>query len=709
MVFPNKSGTRNLDAVRVLRHYQKTFVASLSLTLLLQSQIVSFQPALAAANQDDAPTGTLLIPMTPKLDSAAKAPVKQQTPQTPQADSSAGAVSAKSQAAASPPEGSDGSPVLSATVDDDVSTKPAAPKKKLSAGEEAMAKVEKGTIEEDTGNAQEEDTTLKGTVQIIADDTEFDQEKNTFLGSGNAVAIITGQDAKLEADTILYNQNTQMMDARGHVRILRAGNLTTGDAFKFKTTSDEYLITSPNTEVNGSQVIARKAIGTNAGLTFKNGNITMPDPIYIQRNSMFAPLGYRELISDKLNHPDAYLPAKPSFKFKARKMVYEKYKRDGNMTVFGGRLEAGNFSVPVPKFTMTVGGDSKITFPTTFLLGTNMQVGGTNIGPRFNREVAGGVLSWAPLVQFGGASLGNADTTQNSKVGIGGQVAYTNDYFGTHIGYGSVSNLLVSDLKFGIYKKIKFQSGINRFMSDGAMGLTRARLRAEVTDDHAITTIPFVSYLNFRSSAGWMQDDPQLLTLNPNLAKLYGSAVNRTVMNEAFRLQESISASSHNLFSVGNNRYGMKSYMQGSLTGRSYMGYGNGSSMGILQAGPVLDLYLNRLRMQTGYTQAAVRGSSPFVFDQFIQGAQYVYATGSYKFNKYLMLGGTVGYNLAQNLPYQQTVNIAFGPDDFKVVGAYDFIYGMNRFGFDVLYGQPANFKSLVMKGKADQGQIGGI
>src|SRR6185437_259627 len=98
---------------------------------------------------------------------------------------------------------------------------------------------------------------LKGTVQIVADDTEYDQEKNTFLGTGNAVALIAGQDSKLQADTILYDQNNGTIDARGNVKILRSGQLTTGSSFKFHINSDEYLITDPDTELQGTTVIAR--------------------------------------------------------------------------------------------------------------------------------------------------------------------------------------------------------------------------------------------------------------------------------------------------------------------------------------------------------------------------------------------------------------------------------------------------------------------
>lgn len=40
-----------------------------------------------------------------------------------------------------------------------------------------------------------EDTTLKGTIQIVADDTEYDQERNTFLGTGNVALLSVGKTA----------------------------------------------------------------------------------------------------------------------------------------------------------------------------------------------------------------------------------------------------------------------------------------------------------------------------------------------------------------------------------------------------------------------------------------------------------------------------------------------------------------------------------
>jgi hypothetical protein len=97
------------------------------------------------------------------------------------------------------------------------------------------------------------------------------------------------------------------------------------------------------------------------------------------------------------------------------------------------------------------------------------------------------------------------------------------------------------------------------------------------------------------------------------------------------------------------------------------------------------------------------------VFDQYTQGTQSCYVTGDYKFSKYLTAGGTYGYNLSQAIPYQESINIAVGPPDFKIIGMYNQIAGSGRVGFDVLYGQPIKFNTLLMKTKADPGTVGAI
>ncbi len=521
-----------------------------------------------------------------------------------------------------------------------------------------------------------------------------------------AVVLIAGENSKLEADTILYDQNSQTIDARGNVRIYRDGQLTTGGAFKFKVTSNEYLITNPDTEVEGATVVARKAVGNSSGLNFQKGTLTLPEPIHFASNAMYGPISSAEDSLEKAAHPDAFLPSKPSFKFKARKMVYERYKESGNLTVLGGRVMMGSFGIPVPKFQATVGKeDSRVMFPWTPVIGNNLNMGGISLGVSHNRQVGKtGVFSVAPLVQIGGRSLSSTGNNAG-KLGAGAKISYVSDKITSHLAYGSVSNLVVGDFIYKPTKTMKVQVGVNRFLDDGMFGLRRARFMAEGVHNHLVTGIPFLSMFNFRTSAGMAQDNSALLNLTPQYAQLF----NKPVVPDkkfALRVQEQITATTHPIFNIGNDKLGARAIMYGGIGLR---GYSTGDSMVMAQVGPILNVYLNRFRFQGGYTQSAVKGQSPFVFDQFIQGTRSVQVGGDVKINNYITIGGSTGYNLNAKMLYQRSITAAIGPPDLKMLFSYDTIRKNNRYGFDVIYGQPVPFNKLVLKGNPDQGQLGGI
>jgi lipopolysaccharide export system protein LptA len=653
--------------------------------LLSVQSLFAFLPSaygLAAGPTDPAdepsPSGTMLLPMTPKLD-------------------------------LTPPEEVSGS--ASVNVD-------APPVKSTTDSEDTIPSVdsisaEKGSFkqsdtEEDADTVAEDGKLLKGTVQIVADDTEYDQDKNTFLGTGNAVAIIGGQDSRLEADTIFYDQDNDLIDARGNVRILRGGTLTTGSAFKFKVSSDQYMITKPDTEIQGATVIARRAYGSEKGLVFRNGTIQSPTPFYYYKNYNVGPLQARQDVNDKKQHPDAFLPANPSFRFKANKIVYEKYKEDGNLTVYGGRFQVGSFSIPTGKFVMTVGQtETRAVFPVLPYLGSNMNMGGFFVGPSFNTGIGKtGVLSWGPLVQFGGQTLASGGGSTSNSVGLGARAGFSNKIFQTHIAYGQVSNLLVADFKAKIYKNIRYQGGINRFLNDGMFGSVRARYASEFNAVRMYTKVPGMAMVQLRTTAGWYEDNPQLVNISSGYAALYGSNATRTQITSGYKVQQQIMGTTQPFFALGDDKYGLKGMFTAAAAAR---GYSAGNTNFVGQVGPILDLRLNKVRLFAGYTEASVRGSSPFVFDQYIQGSQSTYVMGDYKVSKYLDLGGLYGYNLTSKLAYSKQLQMAVGPQDVKLLLSRDFLLNSYRVGFDMLHGAPVNYNKMVVKQGPDQGQLGGI
>jgi hypothetical protein len=346
-----------------------------------------------------------------------------------------------------------------------------------------------------------------------------------------------------------------------------------------------------------------------------------------------------------------------------------------------------------------------VVLPVTPYIGTNMNIGGINVGPQFNTGIGrDSVLSWSPMLQFGGRNLA-AGGSNSSDIGVAGRVAFGNSDFQSHLAYGSVTNMLVADLKTKVWRATRLQAGINRYLNDGMLGMDRARAIAELVDNEQFTKIPMIASLNFRTSAGWAQDNPQLINVTPAYAKLYGN-VTSTKITSAWRAQEQITATSKPMFSFGDDKWGIKSFL---FAGAALRGYSTNQGNVIGQMGPNVAVNLNRLRFMTGYTLADVSGASPFVFDEYVQGSQSAYVQGDYRISKYLTLGGLYGYSLSAKLPYAEQVQAALGPQDFKFILGTDVIRGNYKFGFDMLYGAPIPFNKLVVKGSPDQGQLGGI
>ncbi|MBK9282102.1 MAG: hypothetical protein IPM93_28425 [Candidatus Obscuribacter sp.] len=712
--------TKQLQSQRSARVRARLTSLALTLAVLSNCSLALLAPTAAlAASSKSKPDSTLLLPLTPKIDDTALTDDEKELPS--QVKSTGSQAQPQRQPSPSKSEPSSSLPtdageinelkVEQPKLDDLETTELKEQTTRITAeGADASTRLEAEASEDDlrmseTDSAVNEDTTLKGTIQIVADDTEYDQEKNTFLGTGNAVAVIGGQNSKLEADMILYDQNTQMIDARGNVKILRDGQLTTGSAFKFNVTNDEYLITSPDTEVKGTQVIARTGYGTREGMSFKNGTMTLPKAFHMGKNVMFGTLSTGQDLMDRTSHPDLFL-GKQSYTFKARKMVYERYKESGNLTVFGGKICFGKFNIPVPKFVTTVGTETNVRFPVSPMFTSNIQSGGINIGPSFNTAVGKtGVLNWAPMIQLGGRST--TGSTNGSGLGLSGQVGFSNKKFSSHIAYGSVSNLFVADFKTNLSKNTVLQAGVNRYMADGINGFRRPNMILEVVNNKYVSSpIPYITGFNFRSSGGWARDNPQLINTSPALADLYGGTTTVKTQPSAFRLQEQISVTTQPLFAIGNEKYGTKGFFYGGL---GLSAYSSGDARALLQGGPSIDTRLNRLHFQVGYTQSAVRGSSPFYFDRFIQGQKSMYISGDVKVSKWLTLGGGYGYNLNAKLPYAKTISAVIGPEDLKLMITRDMIRGQNRVGFDVLYGSPIPFNKLVLKGTADHGNLSGL
>ncbi len=96
-----------------------------------------------------------------------------------------------------------------------------------------------------------------GTLQIVARYVTGSPARHTYMAMGEAVVFVEGQDAKLEADQVFYDDRTLMLEARRNVRITRQGRLTkeSKDSLKFKVDEPEYLLTESVGQILGPKMV----------------------------------------------------------------------------------------------------------------------------------------------------------------------------------------------------------------------------------------------------------------------------------------------------------------------------------------------------------------------------------------------------------------------------------------------------------------------
>jgi lipopolysaccharide assembly outer membrane protein LptD (OstA) len=96
-----------------------------------------------------------------------------------------------------------------------------------------------------------------GTLQIVARYVTGSPIRHTYMAMGQAVVFVEGQEAKLEADQIFYDDRTLILEARGHVRITRLGKLIkeSSESLKFKVDEPEYLLTESVGQILGPKMI----------------------------------------------------------------------------------------------------------------------------------------------------------------------------------------------------------------------------------------------------------------------------------------------------------------------------------------------------------------------------------------------------------------------------------------------------------------------
>lgn len=555
-----------------------------------------------------------------------------------------------------------------------------------------------------------ENTTLKAKavyLQLEGDNVEFDHEKNIYITSGMSIAHIVDQDAVLEADSIIYYGNEQEIEAVGNIKITRKDIVSTGKSFKFDVTSNKYLLTDPQTKITGALIKARKTNslpGEEEGLEYTNGEFLFDEPIRVAQG-----------FGSKRKHPKTFyssqraqesekkptwddIPKNRKYRITAEKIVYDHTKEIKNLTVYGARVHFKNFSLPaVPKLILTVNSDENVkTAPLispTF--GTQGALGGFSVGPTFNFNVTNyHLVSLSPFGQIG----------DGAEFGLGGRIGFHGLTTKADFAYGSLKDRFVGEFRQKLFREdTELRAGWNQFFENGFLGRTLPEFELGIVDKRVVKFPLSEGGIMLRTTGNWSQTDAEIL---PSRFRdfLREEGDPRDFEKSAFKIEEQIALVTKPIFQVGNEKVNTALRLK---TQNAVRAYSTGDFQAILTGGPILDNTIGPASFEVGYAQGLVKGKSPLLYDQFIQGKQSILLDGDIRLHEWVTIGGYGTYNLKSEEVVDRQIRAKIGPKDFKMLVNWDNLRQQTQFGLNFLFGQPVDFEKFLILNSMRQ--IGGM
>lgn len=542
-------------------------------------------------------------------------------------------------------------------------------------------------------------------LELEGDNVEYDHEKNVYITSGMSIAHIVDQNATLEADEITYYGATQEVIAKGNIKITRDGIVTDGESFKFDVTSNKYLVTKPNTIVNGALIKARVANSLNGSndIEYRTGTIKLDEPVRIAqgfgaRRNPPSFYSRRKSRASKAKASWEDVSKETRYRVTAEKIVYDGTKKLNNLTIYGGKLHFKNFSLPAyPQFRTTVSSDPNVRSAPLIAptIGTQGVLGGFAVGPNFNFNVTDyHILSISPFAQIGSGA---------DNYGFGGKLGFHGPNSSIEGAYGSLKNRFILRAVQRIGKSTQLRVAHNQYLDDGFIGSTLTKYIYEVVDRRRVR-FPFTeSGLNFRSSLGWVETDP---AITPTRYKNFLSEAGNEhkFRKSAFKFQEQLNVISKPIIKFGNEKFNTALRVR---TRDAFRLYSTGNVQGVITGGPLIDNTVGPLSFEVGYVQGFVKGKSPLIYDQYIQGMQSIALDGDLKIFEGLTLGGYSTYNIKSGDIVEKQIRAKVGPKDFKMLVNWDALRQQTQFGLNFLFGQPVDFERFVILNS--QRKSGGI
>lgn len=528
--------------------------------------------------------------------------------------------------------------------------------------------------------------------QMVLDavNVNFDEETGDMLATGRPSLFLPPQNIKVIADTMTYNEDSNILKGIGNVVVIKDSMPSTGSYLEVDINEETVIMDDVVSASPTMNMTSQRAVQKDGLLILNKGNFYSDESqVYRLMSRMIGPR-FQNMIVDEdakalffgdptgnkmtMDIDSIYVDARKNHDvFKAKGI---KISRDGKTFLKWPRITAYTnkdrdyFEASYPEF------------------GTMRKLG-MFAGPGFVfGGPAGSVIKVIPFINY------------NHKFGFGGALKYMNTFNRTELGYGTSNDIFFLKGLQRLDDNLFLQYASNTYTDEWFLGRRMAKYMAEVFYDKRYVKKDFLApnmTLQFRHRIGFgfMEDNDR----NFYGEKIRSNEISSTRTRYMAEIQQ-------NFYSYANEERRISLNAGISMQGSAAL-YGTGDTQFIARVGPRLHIQYKNWMQDVGYFLAGYSGNSPMPrYDMYRYGHQSVYLTEAFRLNKYLSVGWAGNINLSDDSPngkmfQENAFLVSIGPDDLKITLGYDFVRQTTYFGFNVAFdtkGTKINYGKMEIK-----------
>lgn len=514
-------------------------------------------------------------------------------------------------------------------------------------------------------NKANDETASKQGATLDSDEMEYFEDRNEVEARGHVVIKTYPDGTTLTADKAIINKATNIIRLFGDVVLQKDDSVVKGDFMSIDLNEENVLMNEPTGTLGTLTIRAQEGYAYANEIQTVNGDAQMAKDVEMMLRS--KGFGYYDetLVDLDLVTPELQKKRSEPLKIKTREIVIES-KRDHDVITFKG-AEIYYKKFKVAKFdSAEILTDKSQTYVETNLPEVGMI-------RDFGTYVAWG---YATEVPFGGTLKVMPALVYDSGAGIGVIGRYRSKRNLLEAAYATSSENLIVRGRYDVNKNWRIKYGRHAFFDEWFMGARQPGYIAQIEHNksYRMKDLNGAVYRQ-RFSGGYVTDyglkeeDNRFGSLRlrwqGELSKVFYEKRNKE-QDLYFRI------------------YG---YTQAGATL-----YGTGDVHGILRAGPAIHTRVKNWGSRIGYGMAGTHGQSPFRFDEYIYGKQFITIDENLRLGKYLAVGyqGTISIlkdNPDKDLLTENKFYVIAGPEDVKVSFAYDAYRERAMFDFMFLVG----------------------